>query len=54
MGTSTDELWMSPSQQETVIISCAIISIVFGLYNVWCVMSIHVAKGNKSQSEIEM
>jgi len=38
----TEELWMSAESQENAIIACAVLSIIFGIYNVWQVLRIKV------------
>ena len=36
------DLLLDPAMQENLIVLCAIISILFGLYNVWKVLSVKV------------
>mmetsp|Transcript_15012 Transcript_15012/g.18969 ORF Transcript_15012/g.18969 Transcript_15012/m.18969 type:complete len:345 (-) Transcript_15012:1327-2361(-) len=50
-----DELWMSPSDQENMIVGSAVIAIIFGLYNVYCVMKVEVSSGVKTgRGDLEM
>ena len=46
-----DDLWWSPELQEQMILLCSIVSIIYGLYNVYKVMSIKVGE---SDGDIEM
>ena len=37
-----ESLGVTPENQETFVLICAIVSIIFGLYQVWKIMSIDV------------
>ena len=40
--STESDLLMDPAMQENLIVLCAIISILFGLFNVWKVLSVKV------------
>ena len=48
-----DPLVLSDSQQEIFIILCAVISIIFGVYNVFRVLSIKVHSYGKGEIELQ-
>jgi len=50
-----EELWASPALQEQIILVCSIVSINFGLYNVYKVLSVKVhSHGDGSYADIEL
>ena len=49
-----EELWMSSLAQEQTIMLCAVISIIFGLYNVYKVLSIEVRSTGYARGDIEL
>ena len=48
MSVEVEELWMSAALQEQVILVCSIVSILFGLFNVWKVLSVQVHSFGRS------
>ena len=45
---------LDQAQQEQIIFACAILSIAFGLYNVYVILQIKVRSGGADDSDIEM
>ena len=53
-GTGGESLLMEPVMQEQIILVCSIFAILFGLYNVYKVLSVKVNASGKSGDDIEM
>lgn len=53
-GTGGESLLMEPVMQEQIILVCSIFAILFGLYNVYKVLSVKVNESGKSGDDIEM
>jgi len=50
-----EELWLSPTLQEQIILACSIASILFGLYNVYSVLSIKIlSRGSSASGDVEV
>jgi len=46
MPTPAQTLTWDSKTQENIVLTLSIVSIIFGLYQVWCVMSIKVGKSS--------
>ena len=53
MNTTTHALALDPSLQENIIVVCALISIVFGLYNVCRVLAVKVHSYGPGDIELQ-